>query len=215
MNSKILNITNGEYFNRYFQSKFGGVAVPFCEAMMDGDTLSDIYSEAFIRLRARELNVDCETYRSKMQAHDALQDGAYSTLCLWFGKDTFCQLNLLTLLAYLEQIGYKGKVELQYINDETFEIVEQNVEIKLGAYKWIYDTVLIRKQMPSEVGVLDAKAIGLYFDYLSADGLLARLVIENADMDKMALVRLLMENSKAYGLSDLQAEKLIDVYRRG
>ena len=28
---EILNITNGDYFNKYFIAKFGGVSVPFCE----------------------------------------------------------------------------------------------------------------------------------------------------------------------------------------
>ena len=54
MNNKILNITNGDYFNEYFLSKFGGEAVSFCEAMMDGDVLSDIYSNEFIKLRSGE-----------------------------------------------------------------------------------------------------------------------------------------------------------------
>ena len=44
MSGKILNITNGDAFNRYFLSEFGGDAIPFCEAMMDGDTVYEIYS---------------------------------------------------------------------------------------------------------------------------------------------------------------------------
>ena len=39
----ILNITNGDCFNYYFISSFGGEAVPFCEVMMNGDTVLDIY----------------------------------------------------------------------------------------------------------------------------------------------------------------------------
>ena len=57
MDNKILNITNGEYFNDYFISQFGGIAVPFCEAMMDGETVENIYSQQFIELRAKSLNV--------------------------------------------------------------------------------------------------------------------------------------------------------------
>ena len=52
MNQKILNITNGDSFNGYFLSKFGGEAVPFREVMMDGDSEEDIYSEEFVRLRS-------------------------------------------------------------------------------------------------------------------------------------------------------------------
>ncbi|AJQ25658.1 hypothetical protein [Pelosinus fermentans] len=28
----------------------------------------------------------------------------------WFGYDMFCQMNLITILVYLEQSGYKGDV---------------------------------------------------------------------------------------------------------
>ena len=45
INDEILNITNGDYFNDYFLAKFGGTAIPFCEVMMDGETVTDIYSE--------------------------------------------------------------------------------------------------------------------------------------------------------------------------
>ena len=57
MHGKMLNITNGEVFNAYFLLKFGGEAVPFCEAIMDGEVVQDIYSEQFIMLRAKSLNL--------------------------------------------------------------------------------------------------------------------------------------------------------------
>ena len=94
MSNKALNITNGDAFNRYFQEKFGGVAVPFREVMMDGDVVEDIFSCEFVRLRAKELNVSEETYRENMLLYDAMSGGEFFELCLWFGKDTFCQMNL-------------------------------------------------------------------------------------------------------------------------
>ena len=109
MQKKTLNITNGDYFNEYLISKFGGAAIPFCEAMMDGETTADIFSEEFIALRARSLKVNKAEYRSKMYVYDYLCSDDYQELRLWFGKDTFCQMNLLTLLAYLEQISYGGR----------------------------------------------------------------------------------------------------------
>ena len=208
----VLNITNGDCFNDYFLSKFGGEAVPFCEAMMDGDTVSDIYSDEFIELRAKELGVSTEEYKSKMHVHNAFANDKYSELRLWFGKDTFCQTNLLTLLAYLEQIEFSGKVILNYIDDETFEVTEDNITVTLGTYKKLYEDILIAKKHPTDVGVLDAEAIELYLDYHSDEGALARLVRENFDKDETALVCLLLESSKAYGLSDLQAQKLIEKY---
>ena len=209
----VLNITNGDCFNDYFIANFGGEAVPFCEAMMDGEAVSEIYSDEFVGLRLKELGVSVEEYKSKMHVQNVLAENRHSELRLWFGKDTFCQTNLLTLLAYLEQIGYGGKVVLNYIDDETFEVIEDSISVTLGSYKKLYEDILIAKKHPTNLGVLCAEASRLYFDYHSDSGALARLVRENSDKDDMALVCLLLEASKAYGLSDLQAERLIKKYR--
>ena len=65
------------------------------------------------------------------------------------------------------------------------------------------------KRMPKEFGVLHKRAFELYFDYLDENGALARLVRENSDKDKTALVCLVLENSKDYGLSAEQAERIV------
>lgn len=210
MDHTTFNITNGEYFNKYFLSKFGGIAVPFCEAMMDGEAAAQIYSQQFIELRAKSLRVTETVYRSKMYVYDALNRHSYPSIHLWFGKDTFCQMNLLTLLAYLEQIDYQGEVKLNYIDDETFEVLETNIDINLGIYNRVYEDILLSGSVPNDVGSLCAGAIDLYFDYHSDNGELAKLVRANTHKEKKELIRLLLEQSKAYGLSDLQAERLID-----
>lgn len=51
MHDKVLNITNGDYFNEYLKSELGAESVPFCEAMMDGEATSDIFSDGFIAVR--------------------------------------------------------------------------------------------------------------------------------------------------------------------
>ena len=169
MNSEILNITNGDFFNGYFISQYGGVAIPFCEAMMDGDAVANIYSEEFVSIRAKSLNVTEDEYRGKMYVCDSLNDKKYQIIHLWFGKDTFCQINLLTLLAYLEQIEYRGALKLNYIDDETYEILESNIEVHLGVYNKIYKDVLISKNVPDDVGVLSTRAIDLFLIEHSKD----------------------------------------------
>ena len=212
MKEEILNITNGDYFNNYFTKKTGGLAVPFQEVIMDGEVVDIVYSDEFIKLRVKALNVSEDEYRSKMSVCEILSKNNYSTICLWFGKDTFCQMNLLALLAYLEQIGYQGKLILNYIDDETFEQIETNINVKLGVYRKIYRDVLISKYKPKELGVLEARAVDLYFDYHSNNGMLATLIKNNADKSKSDLLCLLLEESKEYGLSDLQAKRLIKFY---
>ena len=145
MQKTVLHVTNGEYFNKYFLSKYGSVAVPFCEAMMDGETHRDVFSDSFVSLRAKCLKVSEEEYRQKMYVPQMLGKSTYQEIHLWFGKDTFCQLNLLAILAYLEQISYVGAVKLHYVDDHTFEVLEDNIDVSLGVYQEIYCNVLMKK----------------------------------------------------------------------
>ena len=208
----ILNVTNGDYFNEYFLKKFGGHALPFCEDMMDGEAHEVVYSNEFIAKRCNALSVSEEEYRSKMHVYNAINNDKdkFSELCLWFGKDTFCQMNLITLLAYLEEIDYKGNVTLNYIDDETFEVIEENITVHLSGYKKIYSEMLLSHKQPTEIGVLSGKAIDLYFDYHSEDGTLAQMVKENINDDEYSLLCRLLSSSAEYGLSDIQAKGIID-----
>ena len=119
-------------------------------------------------------------------------------------------MNLLTLLAYLEQIKYKGKLLLNYIDDETFEVIESNILVSLGIYRKIYQEILISKSIPKELGVVSATAVDLYFDYHSKNGKLLNLIKNNIGKDKTELICLLLKESKDYGLSCLQAERLVN-----
>ncbi len=211
MDQRVLNLTNGDYFNEYFLKSFGGEAIPFREAMMDGLTEREIFSQAFIAARCEALEVLREDYLAKAQVFDALRDGGkeYDQVHLWFGKDCFCQMNLLTLLAYLEQICYGNRVILNLIDDESFSVLREGIEISLGAYQKLYEEILILKKMPSETHCLEKEAVRLYFDYHSPDGKLSKLVEEHSEMDETSLICLLLRESAEYGLSDQQAKKLI------
>lgn len=209
MSKNILNITNGTVFNEYFMSNYDGIAIPFCECMMDGETVSEIYSDSFVKLRLEALELDEVEYRSKMYIPEMLGKRIFTEIHLWFGCDTFCQMNLLCLLAYLEQIRYRGTVLLNYIDDESFEVICADIAVELGIYNEVYKRILILKEMPTDIGVLCQRGIELFFDYLSSEGELIRLIKENADKGELDLICLLLKSSHEYGLSDLQAKKLI------
>ena len=215
--AQVLNITNGDFFNEYFLKKFGGNALPFCEDMMDGEAHESVYSNEFIAKRCNALSVSEEEYRSKMHVYNAINNNKdkFSALCLWFGKDTFCQMNLITLLAYLEEIDYKGNVTLNYIDDESFEVIEENITVSLGSYKRIYSEILLSHNQPTRLGVLSGKAIDLYFDYHSEGGVLSQIVRENINEDEQALICRLLLSSAEYGLSDVQAKGIIDRVKNG
>ena len=207
----ILNITNGDYLNDKLSKENEGEFFPFREAMIQGEVAYPILDVNFIKVRAKSLGVSEELYKEKAKEllEFSLRHEKYSKLKLWFGSDTFCQLNLLTLLAFLEQINYAGEIEIAIIDDETGNTLKPSSSVKLGQYLAVYKTVLISKQMPDELGVINRRAVELYFDYLSLDGYLARLIKENRDLTENQLLVLLLESSKEYGLSDLNLKELI------
>ncbi len=207
----ILNITNGDYLNAKLSKENEGEFFPFREAMIQGLASSPIFDECFISQRAKSLGVSEELYKEKAKdlLEFSLRHEKYSKLKLWFGADTFCQLNLLTLLAFLEQINYSGDIELVIIDDETGNILQDGISVKLGQYSKIYQAVLIKKQMPNVLGVIDKRAIELYFDFLSPNGELATMIHKNQNLTEEELVVLILENSKDYGLSDLNVKELI------
>ncbi len=212
----VLNVTNGDYFNGYFCKKYKERAVPFREAMMMGKACPKVFCDEFIAVRASLLGISQQQYRKNAKEIINLRADKdnYSRLGLWFGYDTFCQLNLLTLLAYLEQINYVGEITLNIIDDESFCVLKSGIRVALGEYKDIYENVLVKRIPAAETGVISKEAIELYFDYLSPDGVLAKAIKSNRDMDKDKLVGFIMSISKQYGLSELQAMELIRKYRK-
>ena len=210
----VLKITNGEMLNRSFCQTRGGVNLPFNEMMMHGQTVLEIYSKEFINVRVDSLQTTVTEYQRKMEVLDRLlQTNEFSELNLWFGEDTFCQMNLLTLLAFLEQIDYRGKITLQLIDDYTWQVVRGDIPVSLGGYEKLYAEILVRRNKVKAQGVILQRAVDLFFDYHSADGVLARIIKENPDKEERTLLIELMEKSKEYGLSDTQARYLIEKYR--
>ena len=208
----LLNVTNGDYFDQYFRTVSQETSIPFREAMMTGSAISPIFSDDFIALRAAELQTTVSHYRN--QITPLLQAIKQSNrLHLWFGEDSFCQLNLLTLLAYLEQECYGGSIRLTLIDDTDFSIRRADIPVTTGIYTKLYEAILVSHQPIQAKGVMSRDAIDLYFDYLSPNGRLAQIVKANAHETEIQLLSRLIEASAAYGLSDLQAMELIRKYR--
>ena len=213
----MLHITSGDASQAAFLSAHpDACAIPFREAMMDGDVPdAPPFSEEFICARARHHGVTAEDYRAHMADVLALRDchTRYDSLSLYFGRDAFCQMNLLTLLAYLEEIGYTGTITFTPIDDETQAAIGAPTTVALGAYRARYREILCLHQAPKDLGVIGGDAVGLCFDLLSDEGLLARTVRAHPEEEETALVIRLLVISADYGLSDGMARALIAKYR--
>jgi AraC-like DNA-binding protein len=112
---KTLHILNGlcmlESFQQNSLMNETAVYVPFNEAMCWGETDETIFSPEFIQTRARSLKSTEEEYKKiVIEPLKLLFDEQFDIIVLWFGDDVFCQMNLITILAYLEQIQFDGDV---------------------------------------------------------------------------------------------------------
>jgi len=141
-----IHITNGDIFNEYISKKREGFFIPFREAMIKGSPRFPLFDEAFCRERADTHSTDICGYKEHMGAFLALDFSEFDQITLWFGKDTFCQLNLLTVLAYLHQQNYAGAVYLNTIDDELCEMLIEKEAIDLSAYSEIYQSVFVYHQ---------------------------------------------------------------------
>lgn len=211
--SKILNILNGQVMYEVFQTnKFleKGEYIPFNEAMCSHETSVAIFSDEFINLRALGHKVSIQEYKNlTMTPLKPLFEKEYKCIVLWFGDDMFCQINMLTVLAYLEQVAYKGKVFFNMVNEMTYEI--ETTEIFLSSYKKVYQQVLIDHQFP-HIKVIPSifQGIKLYLKYIKVDNEIVTYIRENEDRSQNELLENLFQSFPQYGLGDVQYLKIIE-----
>lgn len=112
------------------------------EAMCVNATTTSIFDRAFIQPRASGHDESVEDYSNKViKPSNKLFEKSYNYIVLWFGEDMFCQMNLLTILAYLEQSEYKGKVFFNSFREDEFKVSQ--MELALGSYYSVYKDVVL------------------------------------------------------------------------
>lgn len=208
----VINITNGEFYNKFFEEQTKNKGIPFNEVMMSGPAVFPVFSNIFIEKRSKYHSISSDEYIDKMEQIIYLKNiiNEVTTINLFFGNDTYCVINLLTLLAYLEELKYKDTITLNIIDDYSFETIESGINITLGIYDDLYKNIVINKEKQANLGVLSIRAIDLYFDFLDNNGYLARIVKENINKSVDDLAVLLLDASTEYGLSDLLILELIN-----
>ncbi|WDV08311.1 helix-turn-helix domain-containing protein [Lysinibacillus irui] len=210
---KLLNVLNGQMMYEEFakQQLMGNSDyVPFNEAMCTNPTTSVIFSEEFNKIRATGHQVSLEDYELiTVNPLKPLLTNDYQCIVLWFGDDMFCQLNLLTVLAFLEQQGYQGKVYYHMVKEMTYDVEE--TEIVLGDYMEIYEQVLIQHRLPkATVLPVMYQGVQLYFNYLKEENEITTYIKKHLDMPQNDLIKQLFYLFPHYGLGDRQYSKLIE-----
>ncbi|EUJ29884.1 Right origin-binding protein [Listeria grayi] len=213
LNQNVLNVLNGQHMYKVFKDKqLMGSAdyVPFNEAMSVHETTEIIFSETFIELRSSGHYDTKENYRKKVIAPlNCLFTKSYNCLVLWFGEDMFCQMNLLTMLAYLEQSDYNGEVFLNSFREDEFKV--NQTKLKLGNYLSVYKEVLLNHQKPSsELLPVMFQAVNLYLDMLNEHNEVTKYIYKNKNLSTDELLNNLLRLFPRIGYGDSQYLELIN-----
>lgn len=208
----VLHLLNGQVMYEEFKdNKLMGNAdyAPFNEAMCVHATTKQVFSQAFIAARASGHHDSVENYIAKViDPLHPLFHKPYKCIVLWFGEDMFCQMNLLTMLAYLEQSGYAGRVFMFSFREDEFKVSE--TELTLGRYAAVYEEVLIRHQKPSsDLLPIMYQAANLYLDMLHERHAVVKYISSHKDLPTSELLINLFERFPSIGYGDTQYLELI------
>lgn len=212
----VLNILNGQaMYNEFKNNKLMGNSdyAPFNEAMCVNATTTQVFNREFINTRATGHQDSVESYINKViDSLDSLFHKKYKCIVLWFGEDMFCQMNLLTLLAYLEQSGYQGKVFLNCFKEDEFKV--NQTELQLGHYDRVYKEVLVNHKKPSdELLPVMYQAIDIYLEMLKEDNAVVTYISQHKELPVSELLNRLFTRFPTVGYGDSQYLALIDKTR--
>ena len=215
--NNILNILNGQFMHDYFKLNHfdeNGIYVPFNEAMCVGEAAADIFSVKFNNLRSEAHQITIDKYNQiTLKPLQMLFENQFSHIFLWFDDDMFCQINLLTILAYLDQNNYNSKITFNLINREF--ILIDSFEFTVQGYYEIYKQVLINRRMPEGINLsVMRKSIKLYLEYLKEDNEIISYINQHEDLQSNALLLELLKRFTQYGLGDTQYIQLIEICRK-
>ncbi|MCM3718070.1 AraC family transcriptional regulator [Fictibacillus phosphorivorans] len=203
----ILHILNGQVMDKHFSETNyleDERNIPFNEAMCVGKTLSDIFSKKFSEIRSMVHHVTVDEYtKITLQPLQPLLNHEFERVELWFDADMFCQINYLTILAWLDQANHQSTITLHIVDDH-FQPIE-HYTIRAQGYYELYKLVLMEKTMPDSINLAPLKkGVELYLDYLKEDNEIMRFIQENLHLSDDELTTKLFKNYKEYGLGDLQ-----------
>ncbi|MBU5439551.1 AraC family transcriptional regulator [Tissierella sp. MSJ-40] len=214
----ILHVLNGSCMLEKFENnkliKEKAIYVPFNEAMCWGETDTEIFSHSFIEKRVKSLETTEEEYQKIVfEPLKPLFEEKFNIIVLWFGDDMFCQMNLITILAYLEQIGYNGDVLFCMALERIDDMLSEAFEIDINGYSDIYKTVLCSHQKPVlETMPVTYQAIKMYLTYKRDESPIVKYIKSNLGKENLIVDLLLL--FPEYGLGDLQYQMMIDEYNR-
>ncbi len=207
-----INIISGEAMAEYSQELGFKNYVAFNESMIDGKvTEGTPFSQNFINERAKVHGIHADKYRKRC-AQGLLKMRAGDEVHVYFGEDLFCQLNLITVLAYLEKLGVQ-KVTYHVIFEDEMKETALIENLETAGFSEIYKAVLVRHESIAVPLEITSKALMLYSDYLDDNGRLASLIKANPEDSVLQLTVKIIKQMAEYGLGTEQCANVIERVR--
>ena len=209
-----INIVSGDTMALYGDNLgFKPNPIAFCESMITGNVTDPIpFSQSFIAERSKALGTSIDKYKKKF-AFQLLKMRATDDVHVYFGEDLFCQLNLITLLAYLERLGIK-EVTYHVIFEDEMKQTALIENLDTTGFTEIYKAVLINRTTVGTPLEITNKALMLYSDYLDDNGAIATFIKANPEDTVLQLTVKLIIQYAQYGRGDVQSAELIERVRK-
>ncbi|WDV44203.1 AraC family transcriptional regulator [Clostridiaceae bacterium M8S5] len=212
---KVLHVLNGRCMMQEFKEnghfKEDTTYIPFNEAMCWGSVTEDLFSDAFIKARVMSHQITVKEYKNNViKPLEPLFLNDFNTIVLWFGSDMFCQINMLTILAYLDKSDFLGDVLFCMKNEIANEMLPEAYEIdSAGSYE-NYLSILCKKEMPvNKMLPATYQAASLYLSYRSPNSEINDYIRKNSSKDRKTLIKDLLKTFPQYGLGDVQFDMMI------
>lgn len=137
-------------------------AIPFNEALINGINKFKLFSNDFINERIEILNTSKKEYFDKLNKFYDFTNNIkdYKEINLFFGDDAFCKANLITILAYLENIEYNNKIIFHLMNEKDNKVIK-SYNVVLGVFSDLYNKI---NNLASKEEYLNKLDILLYMD---------------------------------------------------
>ena len=207
-----INIVSGDAMAEYGQNLGFKNCTIFGEAMIDGTVKDAVpFSQSFIGERAKVHGIHPDKYRKKC-AQQLLKMRAGDDVHVYFGEDLFCQLNLITLLAFLEKQGI-DKVTYHVVFEDEMKETALIENLETQGFSEIYKAVLINHTTASVPLEIMEKGISLYLDYLDENGKLATFIRSCETDSVLQLTIKIIKQLPEYGLGEEQCSYVVNKYR--
>ena len=139
-----MNICGGDCLKDLLENKLQQPFVAFREALSEGPLPATLFDNNFLNERAKFHNITKKDYLKNIKDYcDAVANlKENEKIELWFGQDLFCQINMLVVLAHLEEIKQKINIKINIVNETNgLVLFETKIELSgfLSAYKNLCD----------------------------------------------------------------------------